>query len=60
VKDFAFKIHELVGDIKRVLVGIGDDGDNNDEGFDSSDYRSLDSSSSDSNGGAPQAETTSA
>jgi hypothetical protein len=60
VKDFAFKIHELVGDIKRVLVGIGDDGDNNDGGFDSSDYRSLDGSSSDSNGGAPQAETTSA
>jgi hypothetical protein len=48
MKDFAFKIHDLAGDLERVVVGPDDDGDGNDGGFDSGDYGSLDVSGSDS------------
>jgi hypothetical protein len=56
VKDYAFKINILVGNLERgVLAPVGDDG-NNDSGEDGS----LDGSGSDSDGGAPPAATTSA
>jgi hypothetical protein len=52
MKDYAFKLNVLVGDLERgVLAPVDDDG--NDDG-------SLDGSGSDSDGGAPPAATTSA
>jgi hypothetical protein len=61
-KDFAFKIHDLAGDLERVVVSPHDHDDDSDNGgFVGDDYGSLDGSGSDydSNGGAPPVVTTS-
>jgi hypothetical protein len=56
VKDYAFKINILVGDLERGVLAPVDDDDNNDGGEDGG----LGGSGSDSDGGAPPAVTTSA
>jgi hypothetical protein len=62
MRDFAFKILDLAGDLERVVVGPHDDDDGDDGGLDGGNDGGLDSfgSDSDSNGGAPPAVTTSA
>jgi hypothetical protein len=56
VKDYAFKINVLVGDLERGVPAPVDDDSGNDGGLDVSGS----GSDSDSNGGAPPAVTTSA
>jgi hypothetical protein len=58
VKDYAFKINVLVGDLKRAVLAPIDDDSGDDGGLDVS--GSSSSSGSDSDGGAPPAVTTSA
>jgi hypothetical protein len=59
VKDYAFKINVLVGDLERgVLVPVDDDG-GDDGSLDVSGSGSGSGSDSDSDGGAPLAATTS-
>jgi hypothetical protein len=56
VKDYAFKINVLVGDLERGVFAPVDDADSDDGGLDVSGF----GSDSDSDGGAPPATTTSA
>jgi hypothetical protein len=54
VKDYAFKINVLVGELERGVLSLVDDNDDDDGGLD------VSYSGSDSDGGAPLVMTTSA
>jgi hypothetical protein len=60
VKDYAFKINILAGDLERGVLAPVDDDDSNDGSLDGSGTGSSSASDSDSDGGAPPAATTSA
>jgi hypothetical protein len=61
VKDYTFKIHILVGDLERGVLGPFDNDDSDDGGFDGGGDGGLGGSGSDSNsdGGDPLTATTS-